>query len=308
MAGLQKVWHFTRFFRALTVLAGMSLILASQAQALELRFSVNNTERRAIVVNEPPAGETRPVVLVLHGGRGSAELQQAKTGFDDVAVREGFTVVYPEGTEYGTEGYHAWNTGYLLRDQVVGVDDVAYLDKLIDLLIQDHGADPKRVYLTGGSNGAMMAFVYAVQRPERLAAVAPVVGAMFTFGRKPSVPLPIMMINGAKDNEVPIKGGMSNNPLVRQSQAARFKPLAATVSFWVKANRSARKPVTVVEGTVTTKTYAAKPGGAVTISVVDSASGHGWPGTGPSQEGEMPIQSFDGAEKVWSFFKTQVRP
>lgn len=296
-----------RLFNILLVVAGLCLLFAPAAWARDVTLTVGNAERRAIVVNEPPAGQIRPVVLVLHGGRGSARAQQERTGFDDLAIREGFTVVYPEGTEYGRGGGHAWNTGYLLRDQVSAADDIAFLDKLIDLLIRRYGADPRRVYMTGGSNGGMMTFVYAVQRPAKLAAVAPVVGAMFSFARKPPVPVPIMMINGGEDEEVPIKGGMSLNPLVRRTQAAPYKSLASTVSFWVKANRSARKPVTTVSGTVRTQTYAATPGGAVTISVVDSAGGHGWPGNPPSGRGNTPIQSFDGAGKIWSFFKTQAR-
>lgn len=298
---------FLNFFGALIAVALLGGLAAAEAQALDLTLPVGNTERRAIVINEPPPGEIRPVVLVLHGGKGSARAQQDRTGFDQLARRDGFTVVYPEGAEYGNRGFHAWNTGYLMRNQVGASDDVAFLDALIERLIQQHGADPRRIYMTGGSNGGMMVFVYAVQRPDRLAAVAPVVGAMFSFSRKPSVPLPIMMINGGKDKEVPVEGGMSRNRMVRQAQAAPFKSLSATVSFWVKANRSARKPVTTVKGTVRTETYAATPGGAVTISVVDSAGGHGWPGTEPSGRGNTPIQSFGGAEKVWSFFKTQAR-
>ena len=296
-----------RLIYALTVTLGLLLTLAPSAQALELTFMVGDAERRAIVVNEAPKGKTRPVVIVLHGGSGSAEDQQRRTGFDAIARREGFTVVYAEGTAYGMRGFHAWNTGYLLRNQVSDADDIAYFDKLIDMMIRKYGGDAKRVYMTGGSNGGMMTFVYAVKRPEKLAAVAPVVGAMFSFSRKPAVPLPIMMINGGADNEVPIAGGMSKNPMVRRTQAEPFKPLSETVSFWVKANRSTAKPMTVTDGTVTTKTYAADAGGAVTISIVDSVGGHGWPGTEDRRADNTPIQSFDGAEKVWSFFKTQKR-
>jgi poly(3-hydroxybutyrate) depolymerase len=50
--------------------------------------------------------------------------------------------------------------------------------------------------MNGGSNGGTMTFVYAVQRTEKLAAIAPVVGAMCTFENKPSAPLPILMIHG----------------------------------------------------------------------------------------------------------------
>ncbi len=52
------------------------------------------------------------------------------------------------------------------------------------------------------------------------------------------MPLPILMINGAKDDEVPIEGGMSRNRMVGNAQGARCKSLAETIEFWVKANRS----------------------------------------------------------------------
>jgi dienelactone hydrolase len=184
----------------------------------------------------------------------------------------------------------------------------ADVDALIDLLIKQHRVDPKRVYMTGGSNGAMMMYVYAVKRAEKLAAIAPIVGAMFTFDEKPSVPLPILMINGAKDNEVPLEGGMSRNRMVSGAQGAPFKSLSDTIDFWVKANRSEPKATVVVTDGYTTTTHAATPGGAPTVSIVDSAGGHGWPGTPSNRAENTPIQSFNGAEKVWAFLKDHRRP
>jgi polyhydroxybutyrate depolymerase len=280
---------------------------AQQVASEDLKFAVGAVERRAILVNAAPAGQMRPVVLVIHGGRGSAEQQRERTGFDAVALREGFTVVYPQGTALSMGG-HAWNTGYLLRKQVGEADDIAYFDALIDLLIKQHRVDPKRVYMTGGSNGAMMMYVYAVKRAEKLAAIAPIVGAMFTFDEKPSVPLPILMINGAKDNEVPLEGGMSRNRMVSGAQGAPFKSLSDTIDFWVKANRSEPKATVVVTGGYTTTTHAATPGGAPTVSIVDSAGGHGWPGTQSNRAENTPIQSFNGAEKAWAFLKEHRRP
>ena len=146
------------------------------------------------------------------------------------------------------------------------------LDALIDRLIADHGADPARIFMTGGSNGGMMTFVYAVTRPERLAAVAPVVASMFSFDAMPRVPLPILIINGAKDEEVPLAGGMSGNALVRGAQATPFKPVREVVDFWVKANKSTPEGKSTSRGSVTTTTYTAQEGGAVTEFIVDSAA------------------------------------
>ncbi len=272
----------------------------------EIKFDVKDLERNAIFVNAPTDGTRRPAVIVLHGGSGSAERMRAGSGFDAVARANGFMVVYAEGTEFGDDR-HAWNTGHLLRRQVRDADDIAYLDALIDALIRDHGADPSRIFMTGGSNGGMMTFVYAVARPERLAAIAPVVASMFTFDAAPAVPLPILIINGAEDEEVPLEGGMSRNRIVRAAQATPFKPLTEVVQFWTRVNKSAPEPVTKTEGTVTTTTYAATDGGAVTEFVVDSAGGHGWPGARTRRGENTPITAFSGAERVWEFFKDKTR-
>ncbi len=271
-----------------------------------LTFDVKGQKRRAVVVNASADGTPRPAVIVLHGGMGSADVMRANSGFDAVARAEGFMVAYAEGTSFG-EGRHAWNTGFLLRRQVQDADDIAYFDTLIDRLVREHGADPSRIFMTGGSNGGMMTLVYAVRRPERLAAVAPVVGSMFTFEVTPSVPLPILIINGAKDDEVPLEGGMSRNPLVRRAQQAPFKPVEEVVAFWAKANRSRSEADIETQGTVTTTVYAATADGAATEYVVDAAGGHGWPGSRPRREGSTPITSFSGAERVWQFFRDKRR-
>ena len=273
---------------------------------IELTFQVQEQTRRAIVVNAPADASKRPAVIVLHGGMGNADFMRASSGFDQVARANGFMVIYAEGTDFGNDR-HAWNTGFLMRRLVQNADDIAYFDTLIDRLVKDHGADEERICMTGGSNGGMMTYVYATARPERLAAIAPIVASMFSFEQTPSVPLPILIINGAKDQEVPLDGGMSSNPLVRRAQAAQFKPLAEVVQFWVRANGSLEPANVTTTGTVTTTRYPAGPDGAVTEFVVDSAGGHGWPGTKSRRGDNSPIGSFSGAERVWQFFRDQQR-
>lgn len=272
----------------------------------EISFKVKQQDRRAVIVNASIDGTKRATVIVLHGGMGSAEVMQANSGFDSVARANDFMVVYAEGTSIGPNR-HAWNTGYLLRRLVQNADDIAYFDTLIDTLVREHGADPTRITMTGGSNGGMMTFVYAVARPERLAAIAPVVASMFTFDNKPSVPVPILIINGAKDEEVPLEGGLSRNPIVRRGQQAPFKPLSEVVDFWISVNKSQAQAKVETQGTVTTSVYDATPQGAITQYIVDSAGGHGWPGSKVRREDNAPIASFSGAEKIWEFFKDKQR-
>jgi poly(3-hydroxybutyrate) depolymerase len=269
-----------------------------------IRFTVNGAARQAIVVNAPKQGQPpRATVLALHGGGGSAEQLRRFSGFDALARAEGFMVVYPQGTEF-QRGMHAWNTGYLMRRAVGTVDDVAYFDALIDRLIEHHGADPARVYMTGASNGGMMTFVYACKRAVRLAGIAPIVGAMFTFDEKPARPVPTLIIVGGKDDEVPIEGGMSRNILVRRAQEAPYKPVAETLAFWARANNAAAEAQVEKQGSLTTTTHAAQgEASAIARLVLDAEGGHGWPGTPARRGGNTPITSFKGADFVWQFFK-----
>jgi len=296
LSRVERVWRFA--VAALPLVCGFPGV----SRGDEVAVRVDGRDRRMIVVNAAADGSRRPAVIVLHGGMGSADKMRATSGFDEVARAAGFMAVYAEGTDFG-DGRHAWNTGSLLRRQVRDSDDIAYFDAVIDALVRDHGADKERIFMTGGSNGGMMTFVYAVQRSDRLAGIAPVVASMFSFDTVPAVPVPALIVNGARDDEVPLEGGPSRNPLVRNAQAAPFKPVREVVDFWVRANRSVPEGVVAVQGTVTTTTYAAGADGVVTESIVDSAGGHGWPGTPARRRGAEPIASFRGAERVWQFFQ-----
>lgn len=106
----------------------------------------------------PQEKSSHPLVLVLHGGGGNGENAAAMTGFTAKAMQEGFIVVYPDGSGRLGDRLLTWNAGHCCGyalEQKIG--EAAFFSALIDKFILDHGADPKRVYITGLSNGAMMA-------------------------------------------------------------------------------------------------------------------------------------------------------
>lgn len=57
------------------------------------------------------------------------------------------------------------------------VDDIGFLHALIDRLHRDDNIDPKRIYVTGISNGAMLSYRLACELSSEIAAIAPVEGA-----------------------------------------------------------------------------------------------------------------------------------
>jgi predicted esterase len=133
--------------------------------------------RRYLV--RPPATPkaSAPVLLVLHDGGQSAEVAQIATRwwFDDVTVRKSALLVYANGGPIAPRqnGWQiksgVWQTD---AEAYPSVDDVAYLQAIIDDLRTVRGLAQGDVFLAGYGSGAVMALVAALQHPERYAGVA----------------------------------------------------------------------------------------------------------------------------------------
>ena len=101
---------------------------------------------------EPGTGAT--LVLAFHGQGGTGDGQQGMTHMSATADAHGFVVVYPDGLD------RTWHYG---RSEI---DDLAFVDALIDHLQATLGVDPARVYVTGMSNGGFFATYLACARPD----------------------------------------------------------------------------------------------------------------------------------------------
>jgi polyhydroxybutyrate depolymerase len=136
---------------------------------------------RRFLVHDFSGGKRAPVVIALHGGGGHPENAVDISQFDVIAARERFIAVYPGGTG-GTPGGRllTWNAGHCCAyARENKIDDVGFISAMIDQLVRSGRADPKRIYVTGMSNGAMMTHVLARELPEKIAAIGPIVGAVF---------------------------------------------------------------------------------------------------------------------------------
>jgi polyhydroxybutyrate depolymerase len=76
-------------------------------QDMVLRTLYNQGLERSYYLYTPGA-HTRdrpmPLLLAFHGGVGQGDTMAAKTGFNDLADREDFLVVYPNGIDLGAIG------------------------------------------------------------------------------------------------------------------------------------------------------------------------------------------------------------
>jgi polyhydroxybutyrate depolymerase len=95
------------------------------------------------------------------------------------------------------------------------IDDVQFVELLMDDLAQATPVDLKRIYATGISNGAMLCHRLAAELLDRPGAIAPVAGTIATLGR-PTVPgVSVIHFHGADDQNVPYTGGVGARSLTK---------------------------------------------------------------------------------------------
>jgi len=249
-----------------------------------------------------------PLVLVLHGGGGNAENAEAMTGFSAKARQENFIVVYPEGTGRFKHALLTWNAGHCCGSAMERrVDDVGFLRVLIDRMVADYGVDPKRIYVTGMSNGAMMAHRAGVELADRVAAIAPVVGTLFGDEKKPAQAVPALMINGRLDTNVPPAGGAPGGRFSTAWDGQAALPALAQGSFWAAVNGCQADAETTTQGQVTRTRYACPSGHDVELQLI-ADNGHAWPGgKAGNRRGDTPSTAIDATDVIWRFFKAHAR-
>jgi polyhydroxybutyrate depolymerase len=270
------------------------------------------TRQRSYLVHDFSRARQVPVVIVLHGGGGNAENAVRMTGFDRIGQKEGLIVVYPNGTAARERvPLLTWNAGHCCASAMkIGVDDVAFISTVIDVLVQGGRADPSRVYVTGMSNGAMMAHRLGRELSTKIAAIAPVVGAVFGDERPPLAPVPAFIIVGADDTIVPGAGGSLQVRALTGGVSAADHGVAPAIeqaTYWAKAN-GCGEPATSRDRASTVVEWRNCSSGAPVVFHTVARNGHAWPGGAPGRTGAaVPTQDFDASARMWTFFATQRR-
>ena len=264
----------------------------------------------------PAAAGTLTAGTLEHGGGGTG-LQLRRHSFerfDRLADREGFLVVYPDGVEKG------WNDGRV--DSTVAsrqkVDDVGFLGALAERVVKDAGADPRRVYAVGISNGGFMSHALACRDAARWAAVAPVAASLQTEADapcRPARPVPILMVNGTEDRLVAWDGREVR--LLFKSRGAK-RTVPETAAAWVGFDGCVGGPAAEdlpdadpEDGTRwrLSAWRDCKAGSEVLLYKVDGG-GHTWPKGGiylPRVVG-LTSRDVDFEPLVWEFFKRHPLP
>jgi polyhydroxybutyrate depolymerase len=259
-----------------------------------VHLTVDGVERSYRLHVPSTRARARPLVLVLHGGFGSGRQAEQAYGWDEVADREDFLVAYPDGWR------RAWNTGggCCGRPAARGLDDVRFLEEVVRRVRSAHDVDADRIYLTGMSNGAMMAYTMAC-RSSVFAAIAPVAGTQLV-SCPGAAPVSLIHVHGLTDSRVRFSGGPGEG--VAEVDGP---PVEQVVATWRTIDRCEASAVTA-SGAVRTSTAACAEGRAVTLVTIAGA-GHQWPGSAAGRAGRLlgadpPSQALDATAAIWAFF------
>ena len=216
-----------------------------------------------------------PLVLNLHGYTLYAQQQMDYSQMNMVADTAGFVVVYPNSVTPET----TWNSG--IYDSPIAppnpnINDVGFLNALIDTLAKQYTIDTSRIYSCGFSNGGFMSFKLACQLSNRITAIASVAGVIsYTTAGSCNCghSMPILIINGTADGIVPYAG------------AAGWHSVEQTVNFWTTHNLCSESDTTSLPNTdaldgctVERIRFKDSSGNHKVIFYKVINGGHSWPG------------------------------
>lgn len=168
------------------------------------------------LVRQPAGGgrEPPPLLLLLHGVGSNEEDLFAFAPYVD----ERFLVVSaraPVALDYG--GYGWFRIEFTPRGMAADLGQakksLEMLPGFVDGLVETYGADARRVYLAGFSQGAMMSLALLLTSPEKVAGVVAMSGRLprQAAGREPDLESlrgkPVLVTHGLYDPVLPVEQG-----------------------------------------------------------------------------------------------------
>lgn len=310
--------------KILTVVLLLScLVILSAVPARAGEYTViqsGGLARQYILVQPKSASGPVPLIVVLHGTYGTGRKMQRGLGFDAYANRLGFAVAYPDAyTLEGERSTTRWNDGReTLQSTKLKIDDVQFLRDMVADIQSKAAIDSKHIFVTGASNGGMMAYRAACEAADIFVASAPVIGNIPVplFGKcAPSKPISILAINGTADPFVPFDGGtvckeVSKRFCERGEVVSADKSLAL---FAKAANCQGSLTSTPLlpkypdDPTVRKVEYSACTAGTQVGAYWIDGGGHTWPpkkGQLIGKNGE-PTRNLDATKEIVQFFMAQ---
>jgi polyhydroxybutyrate depolymerase len=237
-----------------------------------------------------------PLVICMHGGFGSGTQVENQSQLTAKAEQEGFIMVYPDGTG----SIRTWNAGgccgYALNNNI---DDVGFIDALLDELIANHAIDTTRIYATGMSNGGFMSYRLACELSERIAAIAPVSASMTIAACQPTRSVPVISFHSYQDSSVPYLGGVGDGV----SNHYNSPQDSVLTAFALHADCAVLRDTLQHDATMTVVRWHECDCQQEMIHYITQDGGHSWHGGTGTGIGDPPSTAVSANELMWDFFQ-----
>lgn len=210
-----------------TALAALCVGGCAPAFALTGRISiqVGGVNRTALIVqHERLKKSPRPVIIVLHGGKGYGARIRRNLGLEDIVHSSGPVMVYPNALG------GSWN----VLSGTAAKHDSLFIRDLIAKLINDGIADRHRIFVVGSSSGGLMALRLVCEHSQLFTGAAILIASMpaeLAPNCHPTHPLRFLMIAGTDDPLIPFNGGKADLPDAKSALLS----VADTVAIFAKA-------------------------------------------------------------------------
>ncbi len=238
--------------------------------------------------------DSAPLVVVLHGCTQTAAGYDHGSGWSEMAERHGFALLFPEQTRANNANlcFNWFEPGDIRR----GAGEALSIRQMVASLVDTHGLDSRRVFVTGLSAGGAMTSVMLATYPEVFAGGAIIAGLPYdvaagvpqAFDRMRGHGLPAerelqALVRRASDHE-----GAWPTISVWHGDADRTVEVAnaeAIVSQWRKAHGLPANPTRtdMVDG-YPRRLWCDASGRALIDEVIITGMGHGTP-LSPGDEG-----------------------
>lgn len=254
--------------------------------------------------------EALPVVLFFHGGGGSRYYQANPETYNllSLAEEKKFIAIFPNGYSLFKDGkLGSWNAGdccSMARDKKI--QDVQFTKDILASVRNRLSVDERRIYASGMSNGAMMAYRLACEMSDTFAAIAAVAGTDVTKQCNPKHPVSILHIHAKNDTHVLFDGGAGKDAFKNKGAVTEFPSVYQTINSWRTKNGCSERYDTLWRNDKGYCERTEKCSQGVQVQLcVSTDGGHSWPGSSASMvnpEKEASSKSFLANEVIWSFF------
>ena len=290
-------------FTLLSATLILGVAAAEKEKSKVYKLVVDGIER-SYILYKPMFSNSKglPLMIVLHGGLGNARHVEKTTVMNEVADTGRFIVAYPNGIGGRfrfMKNRRTWNAGGCCGNAVKkNVDDVLFIERVIEDIRSKFSIDTRRVYVTGMSNGAMMAYRLACEIPDKIAAIIPVSGTLMVDNCDSAKDVPVLHIHGDQDTNVPISGGKGPKSVAGVS----FRSLRDTVKLITRSRHCLTPEEKIMNGKIQISSYRCKKGAPVEILIIKGGR-HVWPG-GRGRNNRSPDDQYLSASKqAWEFAK-----